>query len=701
MYKSGIYYGIDSFTKDRNRIICIGWAFSENGLVEIFNSSILKIEKKSRPDVVNFYHNKKVPLMCGFVIYLKSDAADYDFILKNSNHQVTVNAKKLGNKKNFLIYIKGKLNYTCLKKALCILLQQGPIGIVKKVRHGYTQMQGISYNQWYLSHKPTLDQLTKQKSTKFNYEPLISIITPTYNTPINFLTDMIQSVQNQTYSNWELCIADGSSNTSVYEHLKFFSQKDSRIRVIRLDKNEGISGNSNAALTIAKGDFIALLDHDDLLTPNALYEVVRKINDNPTCDMLYSDEDKTDKDGKQFSNPYFKPDFSIDLLNSYNYICHFLVLKKTLLDKAGKFFDSKFDGAQDYDLILRCSEQADNVAHISQILYHWRIHNNSTAASAESKPYTHIAGKKALIEHFKRLGIEADVLDGTKGINNTYKIKYKLNDEPMISIVIPSCEHIDDLKKCLVSIEKTIQYENYEIIIVENNSKNKDTFDYYNYLSQNTHIHILKYSNKFNYSAINNWAIQQAKGEYVVLMNNDIEMISCNWVREMMSYCQRDDVGIVGAKLYYPDDTIQHAGVIIGMGGVADHAFKGAPRDFTGYFSRAVLVQNLSAVTAALLMVKRSVFNSVDGFDENLAVAFNDVDLCLKIREKGYLIIFDPDVEAYHYESKSRGYEDTPEKKRRFKHEHEIFYSKWGKHYIDPYYNVNLTLQKNDFSLKI
>lgn len=701
MYKSGIYYGIDSFTKDKNRIICIGWAFSETGVVDIFNSSILEIDKKPRPDVVNFYHNKRVPLMCGFIIYLKADSINYNLTLKNSEYQVIINAEKLVNNNNLLTYVKEKLNYSSLKKALCILLQQGPIGVVKKIRRGYTQMQGISYNQWYLSHKPTLNQLTEQKNTKFNYMPLISIITPTYNTPTNFLTDMIQSVQNQTYSNWELCIADGSTNTDVYENLMIFSQKDSRIRVVRLDKNEGISGNSNSALSMAKGDFIALLDHDDLLTPDALYEVVQKINDDPTCDMIYSDEDKTDKNGKQYSNPYFKPDFSIDLLRSYNYICHFLVLKNTLLNKAGRFFDSRYDGAQDYDLILRCVEKADNVAHIPKVLYHWRVHNNSTASSAESKPYTHIAGKKALEEHFKRLGVEADVLDGTKGINNTYKIKYKMINEPMVSIVIPNCDHINDLKKCLASIEKTIKYKNYEIIIVENNSKNDDTFEYYNHLDQYSNIRILKYPNKFNYSAINNWAILQTKGEYIVLMNNDIEMISYDWIREMISYCQRDDVGIVGAKLYYPDETIQHAGVILGMGGVADHAFKGAPRDFTGYFGRAVLVQNLSAVTAALLMVKRSAFNDVNGFDENLAVAFNDVDLCLKIREKGYLIIFDPDIEAYHYESKSRGYEDTPEKKRRFKHEHEIFYSKWGKHYIDPYYNVNLTLQKNDFSLKI
>jgi len=701
VYKSGIYYEIDSFIKDENQIICEGWAFSENGPVDISNGSILKIKKRPRPDVVNYYQNKNVPLMCGFSIYLKEHPTDYDFILKSGNQQITINAKALGSKNNVLLYLKGKLNYPCFKKALGILIKQGPTGVVKKIRHGYNQMQGISYNQWYLSHKPTPAQLTEQKNAEFDYMPLISIITPTYNTPINFLTDMIQSVQHQTYSKWELCIADGSSNTDVYKHLNIFSQNDSRIRVIRLDKNEGISGNSNAALSMAKGDFIALLDHDDLLTPNALYEAVQKINDNSACDMIYSDEDKTDEYGQKFFDPYFKADFSIDLLRANNYICHFLVLKNTLLNKAGRFFDNRFDGAQDYDLVLRCVEKADHVAHIPKILYHWRVHNNSTAASAESKPYTHIAGKKALEEHFKRLGIEADVLDGTRGINNTYKIKYKLNGEPMVSIIIPNYEHIDDLKKCLESIQKTIGYANYEILIAENNSKDKATFDYYNYLDQYPYIHVLKYPNEFNYSAINNWAIQQAKGDYIVLLNNDVEVISNNWVREMVSYCQRDDVGIVGAKLYYPDETIQHAGVIIGMGGVADHAFKDASREIPGYFGRAVLVQDLSAVTAAFLMVKKSVFNSVDGFDENFAVAFNDVDLCLKIRKKGYLIIFDPDIEAYHYESKSRGYEDTPEKKKRFQHEHELFYSKWGKHYIDPYYNVNLTLQKNDFSLKI
>ena len=701
MYKSGIYYNIDAFYKDRDNIVCVGWAFSEYGDVDIVHDDIVRIERKKRPDVVNFYQNKKVPIKCGFYIYFRESTSNFHVCINDGRKRISINVKKINKRYNSIKYLKSKMNYNSMTKALSILSHEGFYGIVKKIRKGYKQIEGVSYQQWYLSHSPTLYQLSKQKEEKFHYSPLISIVTPVYNTPKSFLKSMIESVQSQTYANWELCIVDASTNNDTYDTIKSFALKDPRIKVKRVVQNKGISGNSNIALEMASGEYIALLDHDDLLTPDALYEVITNINKDRNTDLLYSDEDKTDETGTNFFDPYFKPDFSIDLLRSYNYICHFLVIKNSLFNEAGKYFCREMDGAQDYDLILRCIEKTKNIKHITRVLYHWRVYKNSTAASASAKPYTHIAGKRALAQHLHRLGIKANVIDAPTHASNQYKILYTLTQPPFVSIIIPTCDHINDLKKCVKSILDTINYEKYEILIVENNSKQKETFNYYNSLKSNRNIRVMRYPFGFNYSAINNWAIKHAKGEYIVLMNNDIELISYNWLHEMLSYCQRDDVGIVGSKLYYPDQTIQHAGVIIGMGGVADHAFKGAPKNYAGYFDRAMLVQNLSAVTAALLMIKRNVFDSIGGFDENLAVAFNDVDLCLKTRKNGFLIVFDPDVEAYHYESKSRGYEDTPEKKRRFHQEHNYFYKKWGKHYIDPYYNPNLTLKKNDFSLNL
>ena len=552
----------------------------------------------------------------------------------------------------------------------------------------------------YLWTSPTDEVLREQRNHKFSYNPYISLIVPVFNPPENFLHKMIESVQNQTYSNWELCLADGSTDKKVYMILQEYHERNQKIKIKIIGENKGISGNSNEALSMATGEYVALLDNDDLLTPDALFEVVEAINENDKPDLIYTDEDKTDERGERFFDPHFKADFAPDMLRSYNYICHLSVIKKALLEKIGSF-NSEFDGSQDYDLILRATEQADKIIHIPKVLYHWRVHSKSTAAGDKNKPYTHIAGEKALTAHLQRMQLKGKVLNGADGnFPNVYRVIYDLIGQPIVSILIPNCNHMVDLQNCLESIWEKTTYPNYEIIIIENNTTDEATFNYYKEIDGKRNVKVIYWKDEFNYSAINNWAVLQAKGEYIVFMNNDIELITSDWIEEMLMFVQRNDVGAVGAKLYYQDNTVQHAGVIIGIGGVGGHSHKYSPRKSTGYYMRLLIAQNLSAVTAALLMMPRRVFDEIGGFNEDFKVAFNDIDLCMKIRKAGYLIVFSPYVEAYHYESKSRGPEDTVQKMTRFNSEIELFQKNWGKTYDDPYYNVNLTLDREDFSLK-
>lgn len=548
----------------------------------------------------------------------------------------------------------------------------------------------IKYSIWLKNKIADAKQLNMQKKARFDYEPLISVITPAFNTPEKFLRSMIKSVLEQSYGKWELCIADGSMDDGVtYKILEEYASKDKRIKIKRIGKNRGISGNSNEALALAQGDYIALFDHDDLLTPDALYEVVKAIN-KTNADFIYSDEDKTDEQGKDFFDPAFKPDFSPDYFITNNYLCHFSVIKKKLLDRAGRYFDRRYDGAQDFDLFLRCSEHTKSIMHLPKILYHWRIHSGSAASGPAAKPYTHEAGKRAVQAHLDRCGISAVVLDGPYDLPNVYRIKYAIKGEPLVSIIIPNCNHKKDLQKCLQSIISKNNYSNYEVLVVENNSNEEDIFAYYKKIDGHDKIRVLYYQDEFNYSKINNWATGQAQGEYIVLLNNDVTIISSNWMEEMLVFAQHNDVGAVGAKLLYPDNTVQHGGVIIGAGLVAHHAHLTLAANDPGYAGRAVLVQNLSAVTAALMMLSKKVFEQANGFDENFAVAYNDVDLCLRLRQAGYLIVYNPDVLAYHYESKTRGQDDTLAKRKRAEKEIEQFYKKWGKNLHDPYYNINL-----------
>lgn len=547
----------------------------------------------------------------------------------------------------------------------------------------------------------TEEELEAQRTEVFPRSIKFSVVVPLYNTPEKFLHEMIRSVIDQTYADWELCMTDGSDEAhgNVERICRQYMRKDLRIKYQRLEENLGISGNTNACLEMATGDYIGLFDHDDLLHPAALHEVMRAICEQD-ADFIYTDENTFHEKPEDAFCPHFKPDYAPDTLRSYNYICHFTVFSRELLDEVGNF-RREFDGSQDYDMVLRLTEKAARIVHIPEILYFWRAHSGSVADGISAKPYTLDAARRALREHLDRVGLVGEV-EGSS-IPSTYRIKYAISGCPKVSIVIPNMDHADTLRTCISSILEKTTYENFEIVIIENNSRKEETFAYYDELKTDPRIQIVTWEGKFNYSAINNFGVREAAtGEYILLLNNDIEVITPDWLQEMLMFAQRSDVGAVGAMLYYPDDTIQHAGVILGIGGVAGHAHKNFPRGDFGYMSRATIAQDLSVVTAACVMLPRTVWDEVGGLDETFEVAFNDVDLCMRIRKAGYLIVWTPYAELYHYESKSRGAEDTPEKKKRFEGEVRRFQARWKSELAagDPYYNPNLTLVREDFSVK-
>lgn len=555
------------------------------------------------------------------------------------------------------------------------------------------------YQMWIENNEPSKEELEEQRNTKFKINPKISIIIPMYNTPINFFEELVNNLIDQTYTNWELCLADGSPEKN--EKLEKIYKKDERIKYKFIGENKGIAGNTNEALSLVTGDFVALLDHDDLLPIFSLYEIVKCINENPDVEFIYTDEDKFEKLGGKRYDPYFKSDFAPDTLRANNFICHFSVFKKELMDKLGGF-RSKYDGAQDYDILLRMSEETNNIIHIPKILYHWRVHSLSTAKSGgTAKPYAYEAGIKAIQDHIDRIGLKGTVESGnTLG---TYKVNYEIQGNPKVSIVIPNKDYVKTLKVCINSIKNLTTYENYEIIIVENNSEENETFEYYKKIDGKDKIKVVYFPEKeFNYSKIINFGVKNSTGDYIVQLNNDTELLTPNWLQEMLGFAQRDDVGAVGAELFYPDNTIQHAGIIIGIGGVAGHVFKNLPKGIHGYFSKDAMIQNLSAVTAACIMTPKSIYDEVGYMDEKFKVAFNDVDFCLKIRQTGKLIVYNPYVQFTHYESKSRGFEDTPEKKKRFQSEVDRFHDKWQSVLDkgDPYYNINLRLDNDQCAIR-
>ncbi len=558
------------------------------------------------------------------------------------------------------------------------------------------------YNAWLARYGDITSQLADYRKMLAGWKqlPKIAVLMPTYNPTKACLEEAIESVIAQIYPNWELCIADDASTEPWVKEVLSRYETDTRIRIVFRTQNGHISRASNSALELVTADYVALMDHDDVITPDALFWVAKAIVENPDVQLIYSDEDKLNLQGDRYG-PYFKPDWNPELLMSHNFICHLGIYKTAKVRELGGF-DPEFDGSQDYDLALRYVATIDEhqIKHIPRILYHWRATPGSTANGIHEKPYAEPLIRKAVERSLAAKGIAAEVTAHTI-LPGALRVRYKLPDDlPLVSIVIPTRNGFSLLKRCIESILSKTDYANYEIIIIDNGSDDWIAVRYLEYLKIDRRITILRDERPFNYAALNNNAVNFAKGEFIALLNNDLEVINDDWLSEMMSYAQHPEVGAVGAKLYYPNDTIQHAGVIVGLGGVAGHSHKHFPRDNPGFCGRLLLTQNLSAVTAACLVVRTAIFKQVGGFDEvNLSVAFNDVDLCLRIQEAGYWNVWTPYAEMYHYESATRGYEDTPEKQARFTGEVNYMKKRWGTSLLeDPAYNLNLALDREDFS---
>lgn len=636
-------------------------------------------------------------------------------------------------KELFLAYF----NKNTFKRAFDFLVKEGPKEFLKKTKR---KIKGLNvdydYSEWYELTKTTDEELDKQRSIKFEYEPLLSIVIPVFDTSMEFLQLLFESILSQTYQRFEICIVDATDYSKCKNNPKEFFKKliDKNdplkinkynynvedIKVKYLEENLSIADNTNIAINMASGDYIVLCDHDDALTYDALYEVVNAINDHKDAKLLYSDEDKVDTKNESYFEPAFKPDFNLDMLLSVNYFCHLTTIKKSLLDELykedGLYERPEYNGAQDYDLFLRLvnliinksykngSYSTSNIIHIQKVLYHWRCHKESTAKNVDSKMYAFNNGEKAILDFYKRTKIDfPKVINVEKGHDfGLYHTVYDKNyEEPLVSIIIPNKDHSEDLDLVIRSVLKG-SYKNIEFIICENNSTDEKTFKYYDSLKDDNRIKIVTYKGAFNYSKINNYARTFASGRYLLFLNNDVEMIESDSIHEMLSYLKRSEVGAVGAKLLYKDNTYQHAGVVIGIGGIADHLFKSISVFDSTYMNRAEIVQDLNAVTAACIMIKSELFDKVGGFDEKLAVAFNDIDLCLRIRKEGYLIVYNPYSAFYHYESKSRGLEDTKEKVARFNSEFAFFVKRWEDKLDknDEYYNPNLSLRQNNMALR-
>lgn len=577
-------------------------------------------------------------------------------------------------------------------------------GVIAKVRYKSWEKKAMIH--YGTQSFPSAEERQKQEAAVFERMPKISILVPLWNTPESFLTEMIGSVQWQTYKNWELCLADGSDDAHAYvgEYCKRLAEEDSRIVYQKLAKNEGISGNTNECYKLASGEFIGLFDHDDILHPCALYEYVKAINEKD-ADFIYCDEATfKSPDINKMITMHFKPDYAIDNLRANNYICHFSVFSRELLDGT-ELFRTKFDGSQDHDMILRLTDNAKHIVHVPKLLYYWRSHAGSVAGNIEAKPYVVEAARGAVADHLRRHGFKNFTITSTRAFETIFKISYEIIGEPKISIIIPNKDHVEDLRRCISSIVEKSTWENYEIIVVENNSETKEIFSYYDELQNNPQIRVVTFEGKFNYSKINNFGVSLATGDYVLLLNNDTQVITINWMEELLMYAQRPDVGAVGGKLYYGDKTIQHAGVVIGLGAhrTAGHVHYRQKRENLGYMGRLCYAQDMTAVTGACLLVKKSLYEQVGGLDESFEISLNDVDFCLKLRKAGYLNVFTPFAELYHFESISRGLDDQGEKAKRYNEESERFRNKWKAELEagDPYFNPNFSLDKSDFSLRV
>lgn len=687
-------YCFDSIFVKNGKIFATGWAVSSVTENEI--EITVTDEKKEPVDaIVTWAARPDV----GLAKYGDPKAGHVGIFLEipfRGQHLVTVHFKEKNAQGNVITEQSLPLNPALIaarkflkeSKAQYVSTKKSLIWLKKKL----TRKEYADYDTWLRIMRVSRQELFAQRKTKFSYAPKFSVVVPLYHTPAKFLKDLVRSMMYQSYANWELCLVNASPDdvhlTSLLEN---WAMRDKRIRVIRLEKNLGIAQNTNAGIAASTGEFIAFLDHDDFLEPDALFCYADALNKDKTIDVFYSDEDKTDEYAAHYFYPHFKSDFNIDLLHANNYMCHFLAVRKSLVDTVGGL-NEKFDGAQDYDFVLRLTEHTKKIYHCPRILYHWRCSNQSTAANQGNKMYAIHAGKAALNAHYKRLGWNARAQEGA--VDGWYQTKFTLKEEPLVSILIPNKDHTDDLDVCLNSFFERADYQNYEFIIIENNSVLPETFAYYEKIEkEHDNVKVVYWEAGFNYSAINNFGFKFAKGDYIMLLNNDVELITPDIFQSMLGFCMRPEVGIVGAKLLYNDHTVQHAGVLVGAGGLADHVFKGIHEDDPGYMGRAISSQDVSAVTAACLLVKRSVYEEVGGLEDEFQVAFNDVDFCLKVRKAGYLIVYDADVKLFHYESKSRGMEDTTERFIRFGNEMMLLNSKWDilSTFVDPYYNPNLS----------
>lgn len=584
-------------------------------------------------------------------------------------------------------------------------------GIWAKIK--YKEREREAMERYGTASFPDEEQRRREEETVFPHMVKFSILVPLYNTPREFLTAMLDSVVAQTYGNWELCLADGSDIGYAYvgevclEYQKKDKEKNGgRERIVyqKLEKNEGISGNTNRCLAMATGEYIGLFDHDDILHPSVLYEYAKAINEQD-ADYIYCDETTfKNNDINKMLTMHFKPDYAIDNLRANNYICHFSVFHRHLLD-GSELFRTKYDGSQDHDMILRLTDKAKKVVHVPKLMYYWRSHAGSVASGIQAKTYAVDAAKGAVADHLRKHGYTHFKITSTRAFETIFKISYQIIGNPKISIVIANKDHEPDLRRCISSIMEKSTYDNYEIIIVENNSETPEIQKYYEELKENERIRIITYEGSFNYSAVNNLGVRAAEGEYILLLNNDTQVITVNWMEELLMYAQREDVGAAGAKLYYADKTIQHAGVVLGLGAhrTAGHSHYMQHRENLGYMGRLCYAQNVSAVTGACLMVSKELFEKAGGLDESFAISLNDVDFCIKLREMGYLNVFTPFAELYHYESVSRGLDDQGEKAARYNEESARFREKWKEvlEKGDPYYNPNFSLDRSDFSLKV
>lgn len=704
---------IDKVVLQGKKVIVTGWMYSKLG-AEVFEvcdakgkSIAYTMERTLRPDVLT-------------ALGIKED--------KMLGMEIVLDVKNIGGQR-FSIYAKNKAvhrKYTVdLRKAVFDASLPGrcwnavgPRQLLRNMRyikhHGLLEfkhemgkkIRGVStdYEIWLKKKQLSEAELERERNEKFEICPKYSIVIPLYNTPLNYLEELIDSITGQTYGNFQLCLADGSTKEEVGAFIRKKYGEDSRIVYRKLAENRGISQNTNEAIDMAEGDFIMLCDHDDTIALNTLYEMTKAINENPEIDVIYTDEDKVTMDGKHYFEPHFKPDFNLDYLRSTNYICHIFVVRKAIVDEVGTLC-SEYDGAQDYDFILRCCEKAHFIHHIPKVLYHWRSHPASTAGNPESKLYAYEAGRKAVEAHYKRLGIKATVVM-TENYGH-YRTQFTIGGQPLISIIIPNKDQVRMLNDCLTSIYEKTSYKNYEIIIVENNSTEEKTFKYYEKISgRYSNLRVITWEDEFNYAAINNFAVSYAKGDYLLLLNNDVEVITLTWLEEMLGYCQREDVGVVGARLMYNDNSVQHGGVIIGLGEsrTAGHIVGDYHYPELTYQEKMRSAQDLSAVTGACLMTKKSLYQELGGLDaENFKVAFNDVDYCLRVRELGKLVVYNAYISLYHHESVSRGYEQKSGNAQRFEKEVQNFKERWGTliEQGDPYYNENMTLDSGYCTVRL